>query len=375
MARLRPRWLMYWQNRNSMRYLLVLLAASALFAADMSLTVNQLTAFIQSAVQLKQPDKQVAEYLHHVKMTEKLEDRKIEELQGMGAGPKTVAALRELGEASNALPTAAPPPPKPVIVPIPPPDSIEQGKILDAARQYVLDYTKSLPNFICVQVTRRDVDPKGGESWNHVDTITARLTYNGEKEDYEVILKNNQPVTNTKMEQLGGTVSAGEFGTMMKEIFEPESHARFGWDHWGTLRGRRTYVFSYDIEQGDSKYHMVDLESKVDIVPAYRGLVYIDRDTKMVTKVTLNPYDIPGDFPVREAHESLDYDLTKIGDADYMLPLKAVLTSKLARYATKNDIEFRLYRKFETGSSIKFDTPDALPEDDIKENPVEGKKP
>ena len=78
---------------------------------------------------------------------------------------------------------------------------------------------------------------------------------------------------------------------------------------------------------------------------------------------------------MREAHESLDYDLTKIGDADYMLPLKAVLTSKLSRYATKNDIEFRLYRKFETGSSIKFDTPDALPEDDIKENPVEGKKP
>ncbi len=359
-----------------MRYLLVLLATIGLsFAADMSLTVNQLTAFIQSAVKLKQPDKQVAEYLHHVKMTEKLDDRTIEELQGMGAGLKTVAALRELGEASNSLPTAAPPPPKPVIVPIAPPDSIEQEKILDEARQYVFDYTKSLPNFICVQVTRRDVDSKGGENWAHIDTITSRLTYDGQKEDYEVILKNNQPVTNTKMEQLGGTVSAGEFGTMMKEIFEPESHAQFGWDHWATLRGRRTYVFAYDIEQKDSRYHMVDLETKVDIVPAYRGLVYIDRDTKMVTKVTLNPYNIPAEFPVREAHESLDYDLTKIGDADYMLPLKAVLTSKLPRYATRNDIEFRLYRKFETGSSIKFDTPDALPDDQIKENPPEEKKP
>ena len=73
----------------------------------------------------------MAEYLHHVKMVEKLDDRTVEELQGMGAGPKTVAALRELGDASGSLPMAAPPPPKPVIVPIAPPDSIEQGKILD----------------------------------------------------------------------------------------------------------------------------------------------------------------------------------------------------------------------------------------------------
>jgi hypothetical protein len=47
--------------------------------------------------------------------------------------------------------------------------------------------------------------------------------------------------------------------------------------------------------------------------------------------------------------------------------LKAVLTSKLARFATKNDIEFRLYKKFETGSTIKFDTPDPLPDDQTKE--------
>ena len=38
-------------------------------------------------------------------------------------------------------------------------------------------------------------------------------------------MKNDQPVTNVKMEQLGGTVSAGEFGTMMSEIFEPQSQA------------------------------------------------------------------------------------------------------------------------------------------------------
>jgi hypothetical protein len=355
-----------------MRCLLLLVTALALTAAgEMSLTVEKLTEFIRSAVQMKSADKQVAETLRHFKMTEKLDDRTIEELQSLGAGPKTVAALKELGDASATLPEAAPPPPKPVVVPLEPPDSIEQARIIDEAREYVMNYTKSLPNFICVQVTRRDVDRAGnGTSWYHLDTITAKLTYDGRSEDYEVIMKNDQPVTNVKMDQVGGSaISTGEFGSMMAEIFDAHSQAHFSWDHWATLRGRRTYVFAYDIEQENSRYRMKEQETGKEIVPAYRGLVYIDKETNGVTKLTLNPYNIPADFPVHEAHEALDYDMQKIGDVQYMLPLKAVLTSKLTRFMTKNDIEFRLYRKFETGSTIKFDTPDALPDDQTKEKP------
>jgi hypothetical protein len=217
-------------------------------------------------------------------------------------------------------------------------------------------------------VTRRDYDPTGsGNNWYHSDTITARLSYNG-FENYEVILHNNQPVTNANMRQFGGTTSEGEFGSMMKEIFEPESHTEFSWDHWGKLRGRKTYVFAYDVQQQYSKYH-VEADDKLAIVPAYRGLVSIDEDTKMVVKIVMTPYDMPATFPIHDITSSLDYDLETIGDQQFMLPLKSVLTSKRDRQMTKNDIEFRLYRKFGTESSIKFETPDPLPEDQTKEKP------
>ncbi len=193
------------------------------------------------------------------------------------------------------------------------------------------NYTKNLPNFICVQVTRRDVDPTGsGTAFRHVDTITTKLSYNEGHEDYQVVLVNNAPVTNMTMEKLGGTTSSGEFGSMMRQIFSPESFARFEWDHWATLRGRRTYVFTYDIEQHYSQFH-VTYEKTMDIVTAYRGLIYIDEDTKMVTKITQIPYDIPETFPVHDVKLSLDYDFTKIGDSEFLLPLKSVNTSK--RYA------------------------------------------
>jgi hypothetical protein len=351
-----------------MRCLLLVAAATVLVAAtDQVLTVAQLEMFIRSAVELKQPDRQVAEYLRHVKMREKLDDRTIEDLQSLGAGPRTVAILRELGGASTSLPAPPPPPPpKPVYVPPPPPSSVEQEKIIDEAREIALNYTKQLPNFICVQVTRRDYDPTGsGNNWYHGDTITARLSYNG-FENYEVILHNNEPVTNASMRQFGGTTTQGEFGSMMKEIFEPESHAQFSWDHWGKLRGRKTYVFGYDIEQEYSRYQ-VEAEGAETIRPAYRGLLYIDEDTKMVLKIVMTPYNMPHGYPIHDITTALDYDFEKIGDGEYMLPLKAVVTSKRDRQMSKNDTEFRLYRKFGTESTIKFETPDALPEDQTKE--------
>src|SRR5258708_35361563 len=126
-----------------MKKLLQTLIVSAVLAtaSEMTLTVDQLTKFIKSSVQLKQPDRQVAEYLKHVKLSDRLDDRTIEELQGLGTGAKTVAALKDLRESSANL--SAPPPPPPVPPPpkpLAPPDSIEQAEITDAAREYALTY-------------------------------------------------------------------------------------------------------------------------------------------------------------------------------------------------------------------------------------------
>ena len=352
-----------------MKWILCLVTALGMSAAaETSLTVSQLVTFIHSAIERKTPDKQVAEYLKHVKMAEKLDDQTIEDLQSQGAGQKTVAALKELGTASAALSKAAPPLPKAAVyVQAPGPHSVEQGKIIEETREYVKNYTKNLPNFICVQVTRRDVDPTGtGSAWHHEDTITTKLSYNEGREDYQVVLVNNAtPPPGTTMDKLGGTNSAGEFGSMMRDIFDRESNARFEWHHWGKLRGRATYVFAYDIEQQYSRLHLI--AEKQDIATAYRGLIYIDQDTKMVTKYTEVPYNIPETFPMHNVELQLDYDFTKIGDSEFLLPLKSVNSSKSTRQLSKNEIEFRLYRKFGTESTIKFETPEPLPDEKTKE--------
>jgi len=353
-----------------LRFLAAVLLGCLSAWAQQVLTVDQLVSFIRSSISLKQPDKQVAGFLAHVKLSQKLDDRAIEELQGEGVGPKTLDALRALRDQSQSLAAPAPvtPPAKPT--PIPPPSSEEQARILDEVREYALNYTKGLPNYICTEVTRRYADPRGGQSWQLIDTLTARLSYYEQKEDYKLILLNNQ-MTQQSYNQLGGASSTGEFGSMLKDLFEPNTQTRFEWDHWGTLRGRRALVFKYRVSQLNSQWH-IDYERRLDIVSGYRGFLYVDKETNQVLRVTLDAEDIPASFPVQEARTILDYDYVDISGHTFMLPLKAEVFMRADQVSTRNDKEFRLYRKFSTESEIKYDTPPPLPDEQTTE---EGKKP
>jgi hypothetical protein len=350
----------------SHRLVLCVLALAFVLSAQMRMSVQQLVQFLRSSVQLKHPDKQVAASLKSVVLTERLDERTIEDLQGQGVGPRTLEALRTMREASRSQPAAvvvAPPPPPP---PLPAASTEEQRKALDQAREYALNYTKQLPNFICTQVTRRFVDPSGLEFWQKADVVTAKLSYFEQKEDYKVVMVNSQPV-DAGIHDVGGATSAGEFGTMLREVFEPESKARFEWTRWTTLRGRRHHVFGFRVEQGNSK-RSVTYEKTQSVVTAYKGSVFVDADTQMVSRIKVEQ-EMPPTFPVQQASVELDYDLVDIaGGADkFMLPLKHTMRMRMAKTLVKNEAEFRMYRKFGADTSITFETPEPLPEEKLSE--------
>jgi hypothetical protein len=350
------------------RLLALALCAVLTFGAEMSMTVEQLKEFIRSSIKMKYPDKEVADYLHKVKLTSRLDDRTIEELQGEGAGFKTVAALHDLRDASASLPAPPPPPPKVIYVPPPPPSSIEQARVLEAITEYARNYTKRMPNFLCAQITKRYVDVTGNEGWRSYDTIDERLSFVDGHEDYKVISRNNTYL-DVKHNQLGGTISSGEWASMMGEIFDPATNTRFEWERWGKLRGRIMHVFTYRVLQEYSKYHIY-AQGVDPILVGYHGLIYADRDTLVITKITMQADNIPAGFPVREASESLDYASQKIGEQAFILPLAVEMDLRnSSNMLFKNDIEFRMYQKFSTEATITFGSPDAPPPD-TKEQPL-----
>ena len=113
------------------------------------------------------------------------------------------------------------------------------------------------------------------------------------------------------------------------------------------------------------------------IIVGYRGMIYVDKEfPHRVLRLTLEATEIPPSFPVQDAHEVLDYGYQTIADRPFLLPLKAQLFMRHDKELTKNDIEFRLYQKFSADAKVTFDTtPDALPEDQTKEQPPPAGQP
>src|SRR5208283_2235766 len=147
--------------------------------------------------------------------------------------------------AQTILPGMQPPASK--AVPPQSPSSEEQEKLLEEMRQYTTNYTQKLPDFICLEQTFRYVETTGTQSWRLVDVLAARLSYFDQKEDYKLVSRNGRAVPDVPYASLGGAFSMGDFGTHMREVFDPANHATFTWKRWTTLRDRLTHVFSYRV--------------------------------------------------------------------------------------------------------------------------------
>jgi len=328
-------------------------ACISLYAQN-RMTVDQLVGFVRSSVQLHEDDKKISEVVKKVQLSNKLEAHTVEEMQTLGAGRLTMAALKALSVESSSLPAASEPAPKPVAAPLQAPSAQDQQQILSEITENALNYSNSLPNFICLQVTKRYVDPAGTDQFRLTDTIAERLSYFEHKEDYKVISVNGTPVTNRKHEQLGGATSSGEFGSMLLQIFTPQSQTDFHWERFGKLRDHIMQVYSFRVLQSNSQYSITAQDVSRTIVVGYHGLVFADRESKQVMRITMEADDIPADFPIRSASETLDYDSIAISGQKFVLPLKVDMRMRDGKNMMKNEAEFRLYNKFGSDSSIQF---------------------
>jgi hypothetical protein len=355
----------------------VLIFCVAAAAQTQPLTLNQLMKFLSSSIELKMADRDVAKFLAKTKLSERLDDVTIEKLMASGIGALTVNALRTLRDQSESLSAAKPVAPPPKVQLPPAPNAVEQAAIIEEVREIALNYSKGLPNYLVTQVVRRyQANAPGARyarssepSWVQVDLLTLRLSYFDQKEEYKLIMHNNSPTTQDYM-NVGGATSTGEFGSLLRDIFEPRTHARFAWDGWARLRDQLVMAFSYSVEQANSQWG-IEYEKKDHIVPAYSGRILIDKDSHMVLRVTLNADNIPPAFPVKMATTVLDYDYIDISGHTFLLPLKSETQMSADGILSRNDTEFRLYRKYSAESDVRYDiTPDALPADKTSETPA-----
>lgn len=326
-----------------------ILLVSAWAAAQAGHPVNDLVTMVRTALSNSQSDSNVARLLRKYKLSERLDERTIEALENEGAGPQAVGELERLRRASAGLPI---PLTAPIFEPRPAPGPDEQRRIIEAARESALDYTRSLPDFICTEVLRRYDESKN----KPIDTLTLQLSYTGQQENYKLLTINGRP-TFRSFDSVGGVITQGEFGSLLNEIFARRSEAEFAWDHGTTLRRRPAHVYTFRVTAARSHYRMsaVGRAERYTSPVGQHGLVYVDSSTNRTIRIIAEADSIPADFPVHSATTTLDYDFVDIAGRQFLLPLRAEARMSTVDRQTRNEVEFHSYRKFGADTSITYD--------------------
>jgi len=264
----------------------------------------------------------------------------------------------------TAAPLAAQPAaPKSVDVNLPRPSPGQESKLVAEVRDYAIHYTSSLPDFICLEKISRYTQGDRDSTPRLNDVLTARLTFFNQKEEYKLLTQNGRPVSGVSYASMAGPFSVGDFGSMMRQLFDPASHATFDWKKWTMLRGRRTHVFSYRMPPGASNFTIEfsgeQSEQKGNLQHAQvgrRGSVFVDDQFQTIVRIVQEAVNIPPSFPISHAEETLDYGFIKIGDREFFLPLTAILEMRSHDGLTRNVKEFQSYQKFSADAVMKFDS-------------------
>jgi hypothetical protein len=278
----------------------------------------------------------------------------VAELERAGARAFLIDALRRAGEVATK-PVVKPPQaagqeratqePKRDI----PDGAVAQESLLERARQHALEYAKELPNFIVTQEVTRYARMPGKKDWQLQDTLEVELTYRVDEGEHFKLSRLNGASTKLSYDELGGSTSTGEFGSMLVAVFAPQSQAEFKQSGHESFRSHSTVVYDFKVRTVHSVSHISDKNSGRTVTSGYNGSVWIDVETKRVLRIEQSHDDIPRDFPISLAENAVEYDWVTIGGERYLLPVQAeiLLGRDSERYYSRNVIEFRNYRKFE----------------------------
>jgi VWFA-related protein len=257
-----------------------------------------------------------------------------------------------LGEA-EINPTAR----QPLVITALPPDAVtrpsedELDRIVAGARNHALNYSAKLPNFLCVELTDRAVDPSGNGKWRRRDSFGELLRFVDNHETRTTLEVNGQPSSLKREDMNEWPMSLGEFGDLLNLVFQPASKAEFHWKETDALANGTVQVFEYKVDRKNNSMLLTDSTQR--ILAGFHGLAYIDSSTFGIRRITMEADDLPPGFSVHAASISVDYDYVSINAHDYLMPARGTIRLKRGRHeADLNQVVFQDFRRY--ASQVKM---------------------
>ena len=293
----------------------------------------------------------------------------VEPATGAPAPPQSAPTPAELSQAEPQTATNLPPRgldlPK-VAVPLDQDDdqsplgSHSEDPLIRRASQAALQFTETLPSYVCQEMMSRFESESKPASWKALDVISLEVVYENGHENYRNLAIDGK-ATNKKMNEMDGAWSTGEFGTILIDLFSPATAADFFARGETRIAGITAKLYDFRVERPNSHWS-VHVGAQT-YQPAYSGSVWVDPQNARVLRIEMEARDLPDPFPTDHVESATDYQYVRLGGTQqFLLPVHAETLScqRGSSFCSRNTIDFRNYHKYTGESTIEFQ--------DVKEN-------
>jgi hypothetical protein len=226
-------------------------------------------------------------------------------------------------------------------------------EFIEKAREAAFEFDQKLPNFVCQQMVTRYQSETRKPNWQAIDVLSYDLVYEDGKEQYKNP-KINGKLVKTGADKESGSWSSGEFGTLLVDVFHPSTAADFRPKGQETINHRSAKVYTFAVDKDHSHWRIQG--GAQWILPAYKGTIWIDKETYRALRIEMEAVNMPQAFVLDHTESAADYDFVTIKDQKILLPTHAeVLSCERGSFlCSRNAIDFRNYHAYTGESSITF---------------------
>ncbi|HUA19031.1 MAG TPA: hypothetical protein VMB25_09825 [Bryobacteraceae bacterium] len=242
---------------------------------------------------------------------------------------------------------------EPIATPRPAPVAAQRQSLVDQARVVAANFLEGLPNYVCQESTTRYVSETREPDWQAQDVVSTEVVFEDGKERYRNMQINGRP--SKKPPEESGAWSTGEFGTILGQLFSPGTDAQFKRIQDDTIEHQASTIYDFSVDRRRSGWRI--WVPGQYILPAYKGSVWIDKNSGHTLRIEMQGKKIPEAFPLVSIETAVDYDYVTLGATErFLLPVHAEILSceRGSNVCERNVIEFRNYHKFTGESTIKF---------------------
>ncbi len=316
---------------------------------------EEILTLLKNVDQRKLSQSEIVDEVERRGLAFKADDATLSELKQNGARVFLLEAIKRLSDNGGKLPVLA--------------DEIEDEAARDKAkaedfdklpfiektRRRALEYSRELPNFIVTQRVSRYLRLPDVKDWKLDDTLEIELRFSPTQGEQFKLLKINGKPTGQSYDDIGGTTSSGEFGSLLASLFSRQAKAEFKEIKKEVINKRQAVIYDFTVKKANSNSWLTDKQTGQKALAGYSGSIWIDTENQQVLRIEVANEGMPANFPITLSENAVEYDWVMIGSERYLLPVRAELLLGRDRdnFYMRNVIEFRGYQKFETKMKIE----------------------